>query len=411
MSIRWITTFLGTGQYGSFDVPPDTIILDVRDMVDKSGNDETTILKKINHGVDALKRGQRIVVCCDYGISRSNAIAAGILAVFEGKSFDSSLRQIIERTGEKEIKVEVLMDIRKALGFHIQTKDYNNQPSIFITGGSGFIGKNLQAALDSTFRVFAPSHAELDIMSSAELDLLVSEKNINYIVHLANPKVYTSNLALGQTITMLRNIIDVCLAKKITLIYPSCWEIYSGYAGTLLVDEAISPRPRGIYGETKYLAEILIDHCVHTSGLQCATLRLSTFYGPNGNRPKFLYHFIENIVKSQPIITHRYKNGEPFLDLIYIDDVISAIISVIRSGYIGKLNVGTGVLKSTREIALIICEKLNRNCRIDEIPINANVASIAMNWACARKEIGWEPKISLEVGIDRILKNLNEEQL
>lgn len=78
--IRWITPFLGTAPAGSTDIEPDTGIVDVRDLVDKSGNDPRSVRAKIEQGVALLDEGRRVVVCCDYGVSRSNSIAAGILS-------------------------------------------------------------------------------------------------------------------------------------------------------------------------------------------------------------------------------------------------------------------------------------------------------------------------------------------
>ncbi len=47
---------------------------------------------------------------------------------------------------------------------------------------------------------------------------------------------------MGQTLAMLRNVIDVCVSNNIRLVYPSSWEIYSGYAGTLRVGESVPRR-------------------------------------------------------------------------------------------------------------------------------------------------------------------------
>lgn len=171
-----------------------------------------------------------------------------------------------------------------------------------MTGGRGLIGTALQSALiNSEFRLISPNREQIDIAAgSTKLDLLASEENIDCIVHLANPRVYTSNAAIGQTLTMLRNVIDVCLAKDIPLIYLSSWEIYSGYAGTIHVDEFTPALPRGLYGETKYLAEMLIEHCRNTLGLHCALIRSSTVYGSTYelvDRPKFIYNFIKRHLK------------------------------------------------------------------------------------------------------------------
>ncbi len=79
--ICWITDRLGTAPATSVHLEPGMRIVDVRELVDKEGNEAANVKPLIDAGVAALNDGDRVVVCCDYGISRSNAVAAGILAL------------------------------------------------------------------------------------------------------------------------------------------------------------------------------------------------------------------------------------------------------------------------------------------------------------------------------------------
>jgi UDP-glucuronate decarboxylase len=383
----------------------ESTVIDVRDLVDKPGNPVLRIQEKINQGVIALNNGRSVIVCCDYGMSRSNAIAAGILISFEKGNFDHCLRRVLEATGETDVKLGPLMAVRNALGLSKRQRGINRRPRVLVTGGSGFLGQALQANVSSDFELCTPSRSELDLtQGNTKLALLAEEHGADWIAHLANPRIYTSNIAMGQTLTMLSNVIDVCVNMDIPLLYPSGWEIYSGYAGTLRANEAIPPLPRGPYGETKFLAEALIEHHVRTSELRCALIRSSPVYGKGSDRPKFIYNFIGKAVRHLTITTHQYANGDPMLDLLYVDDLVAAIIAAIKSEYIGPLNIGSGVLTSTRHIARILTNKLNSSSRIEQIPINTDTACIAMDWSRARREIGWEPRISLEKGLDDILQ-------
>ena len=105
MSICWITANLGTGPALQVCKEADMNIIDVRDMVDKAGNCPDTVRKKIIEGCDSLRARKKTVVCCDYGISRSNAVAVGILAMYESISFEAAVRCVLQATGKKEIKV------------------------------------------------------------------------------------------------------------------------------------------------------------------------------------------------------------------------------------------------------------------------------------------------------------------
>lgn len=411
MTIRWINSLLGTGPCAALDDAINVTIIDVRDLVDKAGNENMSVLKKIEQGVAALKKGERVIICCDYGMSRSNAVAAGILTSFEGRDFDDSLRQVLKATGETQVKLEPLMAVRAALGIDKKKSKQISSRNILLTGGNGFIGHALREALDRNFKVFTPSPGDIDIANgSTLLDLLVGKEGIGCIVHLERPTIYTSNVALGQTLTMLHNVIDVCISRGIPLVYPTSWEIYSGYSGILRADEATPSLPMGPYGETNYLSETLINHCVSKTDLRCALLRYSTVYGMGSDRPKFMYNFIQKALQDESIVTHLYRNGEPSLDFLYIDDLITAIVKTLKSGFIGTLNFGTGLLTSTRQIAQMISERLQSKSKIAQITIDADTAGISMDWHRAHKELGWEPKITIEKGMDLILSDFSSKR-
>lgn len=406
MSIRWITPQLGTGPALQVRLEPGMNIIDVRDLVDKVGNLSDAVREKITEGCDSLRAGKKTVVCCDYGISRSNAIAVGILAMYEAIPFEAAVRRVLEATGEKEIKVDPLQAVRRALGAD-KKHSHRQKHRVLVTGANGTLGKPVSQKLSEEFDVATPSRSELDLqLGSTQLDLLVGEGEIDCIVHLANPRIFTSNIALGDTLTMLRNVLDVCVARDIKLIFLSSFEVYSGYRTShLMADESLPLLPKGPYGETKYLCEILIEYCRRTQGLSCTVLRSSPVYGVGCNRPKFIYNFIDKIRQSRQIITHRYNNGPPALDLLYIDDLVSAVAHAVGSDFSGNLNIGTGVTTSTIKIAEILREMLNGEIDIDSTPIGSDTACIAMDTRLAKNNLGWQATIEIKKGLQNILTN------
>ena len=95
--IRWITQNLGTAAYNdAITISEDFEIVDVRNLVDKEGNTSLEIQKKIDEALLLLESKKRVVVCCDYGMSRSNSIAAGILARHENISIASAVKKVME---------------------------------------------------------------------------------------------------------------------------------------------------------------------------------------------------------------------------------------------------------------------------------------------------------------------------
>ncbi len=408
MTIRWITSLLGTAAFDAVQNLSDIEVVDVRDLVDKAGNDSSEVLNKIRQGIDLVAQGRRTVICCDYGMSRSNSIAVGILSSLEKLSFEAALRKVQEATGETEIKLEPLSAVRQALGLTSKKEKHRKYRSILVTGGQGFIGSELLKSLgNSELKIIAPTREQIDIsIGSTQLDLLASEEDIDCIVHLANPRIYTSNVAMGQSLTMLRNVIDVCIDRDIPLIYPSSWEIYSGYSGQIYASEYTPALPRGSYGEAKYLSEILIEHYRCTRGLNCALLRSGLIYGLQISKPKFIFNFSHKAKQGNKIITHCYRNGFPRLDLIHINDFISLLIATIKLSFIGTLNIGSGHLISTLYIAEVINDYFGNLSSIEQININMDFASILMDYRRASFELNWQPTITIEQGLRSLLPQI-----
>jgi nucleoside-diphosphate-sugar epimerase len=405
MNICWITPQLGTAAAPEFTHSPDICLIDVRTLVDKAGNSVDVIAARIERGVSLLLEGKKVIVCCDYGISRSNAVASGILAQFKGIPLNEAVRMVGNATGGADIKLGPLNTVRSALKNSVH-RIQSTTPTILMTGASGFVGKAAYSKLGEVFSVLAPSRDLVNLEAGcAQLDLLADEHNVQQIIHLANPRVYASNNALGQSLAMLRTILDVCISRNIPLVYPSGWEIYSGYAGAIFADESVPLFPSGPYGETKYLSEVLIDHYRRCAGLKCAILRTCPLYGIGGDKPKFIYTFIDKAIQSEPIVTHKYRNGDPSLDLMHVDDFVDVLLAVVRTGFIGTVNIGTGRVTSTFVIAEMIKSMLESTSSIEQMPIDADTAIISMNCRKALDVLHWRPRISLEKGLAEIVNN------
>jgi UDP-glucuronate decarboxylase len=298
--------------------------------------------------------------------------------------------------------------VRRALDSGRKAKSAGGKPTLLVTGSTGFIGQAFCTALRCEFNLVTPSRHELELETgTVQLGLLVEEHDVDSVLHLANPRVYTSNQALGSTLTMLRNVLEVCAFRGLRLVYPSGWEVYSGYAGNVVASEALPRFPSGPYGETKYLAEIMVDHWRATRGLKCAVVRSSPVYGPGAQRPKFIYNFIEKIRRSEKIVTHRYLNGAPALDLLYVDDLIDALARVCRREFVGDLNVGTQCLTATSLIAEMLRAEMGGASSIEETQIESHVACISMNYSKAADVLGWAPRVTLPDGLRAVLQHLH----
>jgi len=404
--INWITDNLATIPKSEVDENIYKII-DVRDMVDKKGNPARLILEKIDAAIKLIKAKYKVVICCDYGLSRSNAIAVGILVKHFSYNFEEAVKFVLKKTGQDLIELGLLNSVRRALG--IVDKKPKNKKTILITGADGFIGSALCNLLKNKYHLITPKKSEIDLMKGPiELDLLVKKFSPSLIIHLANPKIYTTNQAMSEMILMLKNVLDVCRENKISIVFPSNWVVFSGHKNRLITAQSsLSPKPGDTYGQAKFLCEILLNQYKENYGVNVAIIRFSPVYGPGSNRPKFIWNFFEKAKKNIPIYTHKYKNGFPVLDLLNIKDAVSAVESVLKKKFSGVINIGSGIGFSTFEIAKKIKELCHSKSEVFFREMDDYTSNVVMDRSDAKKTLGWSPKITLDDGLKEILKSLN----
>jgi len=406
--IRWIRPSLGTAAWRVGVREPDILLVDVRDLIDGEGNGAATLAPKIESALAGLKADRRVVICCDHGISRSNAVAVGVLARWESRPFFEALSQVTQAVRESEIKIEVLREIRDLVEPAPPSRTDSTARRILLTGGSGHLGRAVQPELRSVGTVLAPMRRELDLLSGpTSLELYVHTHGITDIVHLAAPRIQNVNSAVGESISMLRSIANVCSENGLFLIFPSSIDLFGGYrCESLLADETLPYKPKGHRGESKYLSELLLLHYRNHYNLACSILRIATTYGGRDPKPYFLNSFIQKALTHEDIATHRFENGLPKLDLIHIDDVAVGIAKVLNAREPEVFHLGSGRAIATAAIADRIIEWLQSSSRRSEISVSDFTSNLVMDTSKAQNRLDWRPRIQPLEGLQEYVAQL-----
>lgn len=397
----WITDRLATCAYNERP-SGDFVLIDVRHLVDKSGNSSAAVADCIQRGASSLKKGDKVIVACDFGVSRSNSIAAGILSVSENCTLDDAVSRVIAATGETEIKLDMVQSVREALSAGTPRA---RPATTLITGGSGFLGRHLVPLLAPTHRVVAPERGILDLKDGAvKLAAYCQAADVAQIVHLAYPRVYTNVSAMADGLAMLRTILDTCKRLDIRLIFVSGSVIFGGYVTShLIADESLPLRPRGAYSDAKFLEEMLVAAYYARGEIRRSICRLSPVYGAGGDRPRLINAFRERLSADRELQTHRYRNGRPALDLLYVTDAADAIARTVAHDADDVFHFGSGSLHRTVEIAEQIAGLLKKKLRYEELLIDDDIANIQMDSRKALDILGWSPGVLLQEGLARCL--------
>jgi UDP-2-acetamido-2,6-beta-L-arabino-hexul-4-ose reductase len=192
-----------------------------------------------------------------------------------------------------------------------------NRMRVFITGADGFIGKNLTLRLSEI-----PGVTVTKFLRGDDRSLLANlVRNADAVVHLAGEN-------RPQEEEMYKEVNE-------GLTHALCTEIRQNYQSTgryvpLILASSTQAGNVTPYGRSKLAAEAIVQELAVASGNPCLVYRLPGVFGkwcrPNYNSVVATFCF--NISRGLPV---NVRDAGARLRLVYIDDVVSAFISSLRS--------------------------------------------------------------------------------
>jgi UDP-glucuronate decarboxylase len=410
--INWLTDWLGTASFYEVQSPPaspDQVLLDVRELTDREGNTSAALRRHIQAGIEARQAGKRIVVCCDRGVSRSNAIAFGILLA-SGLPAENAMALLREKLGVIEINLGLLRDVRSL--FLTSRAESSSRKRLLVTGASGFVGRALVGALEPAHKLVCLSRAAVDLAGDLHaLDTFAAQHEIGFILHLAHPRMRSNPSALPEALAMMRNLLEVCRLNRIGILYLSSLTVFSGHisAQALAADSSLALRPRGLYGETKFLCEQLIQTFRQNYALEAIILRPAALYGPGMDQAALISKFFFAAGRGDVIRTHIYRNGLPLFDFLDLNDLIGAIRRALEVRPSTPLNLGTGDGTTTYDLARLITRITSSPSRVEIVEIDDETSKVIVSPAEAEVSIGWRATTSLETGLKEMWRAANAQ--
>ncbi|WXG47429.1 MAG: NAD(P)-dependent oxidoreductase [Candidatus Atabeyarchaeum deiterrae] len=278
--------------------------------------------------------------------------------------------------------------------------------NILLTGSTGFVGSALVPKLEGNHRLVCPGRTDLDSVNSpVELDLAVKKENIEFIVHLAHPRLPHILNSMSEAIMMLRNILEVCRLNNIPLLYLSSLAVFTGYHNLETISPETRPLPEGVYGQTKYLCEKLIESYEELYGLKAVLLRPSYIYGPGMDKSRVIYKFIDNAKRNVRITVHKYVNGFQVLDYLHKEDLAEAIVASLKQWSFVRetINVGTGTGTSILQLAELIRDLSNSRSEIEIVSINNKTSNLVVDPAQGFHLLGWRARTALSEALGSLI--------
>jgi GDP-D-mannose 3',5'-epimerase len=190
-------------------------------------------------------------------------------------------------------------------------------------------------------------------------------------------------------------------------IYPEYRQLESDVT-PLREEEAYPAQPQDAYGWEKLLAERLCLHYGEEYGIQTRIVRFHNIFGPlgtwDGGREKAPAALCRKVAMAKlsgnPEI-EIWGDGEQTRSFCYIDDCVTGLYKLMRSDYGQPLNLGQDRLVTINQLADIIATIAGIRIVKKHIPGPQGVRGRNSDNTRLRQVLGWEPGISLEVGLAR----------
>ena len=309
-------------------------------------------------------------------------------------------------------------------------------PTAVVTGGAGFLGSHLcDFLVAGGHRVICVDNLETGSLQNVEhlrsdtflfvnhdiTEHLEIAEPVDVVYHLASPaspidylRLPLATLKVGSYGT--HNALGLAKWKRARFLLASTSEVYG--------DPLIHPQPetywgnvnpigpRGVYDEAKRYAEALTMAYHRQQGVDTCIVRIFNTYGarmrPHDGRA--IPTFVRQALADEPLTV--FGDGSQTRSFCYVDDLIGGLIALAESGEHLPVNIGNPTEYTLLELAQKVVEVTGASSEIvfEALPVDDPKVR-QPDITRARQLLGWEPQVSLEDGLRRMLQANSRESL
>jgi dTDP-glucose 4,6-dehydratase len=300
---------------------------------------------------------------------------------------------------------------------------------ILITGAAGFLGSHLcdrfladgheVIGMDNFITGNADNiahligHARFRFVEHDVTNFVYVAGALDGVLHFASPASPVDYLELPiQTLKVgslgTHKTLGLAKAKGARYLLASTSEVYG--------DPQVHPQPetywghvnpvgpRGVYDEAKRFAEAMVMAYHRFHGLDTRIVRIFNTYGTR-MRPddgRVVSNFIVQALRGEPLTV--YGDGSQTRSFCYVSDEVEGIYRLFHSEWADPMNIGNPNELTVKEMAERVIELTGSASEVSYRPLPKDDPKVRRpDITLARRELGWEPVVSLEQGLEQTI--------
>jgi dTDP-glucose 4,6-dehydratase len=309
---------------------------------------------------------------------------------------------------------------------------------VLITGGAGFLGSHLcDHFLSQGHEVIAMdnlltgSSANIEHLAGHDCFHFIKHDVTNYmfveghldaVLHLASPaspidylELPIPTLKVGALGT--HKALGLAKEKNARFLLASTSEVYG--------DPLIHPQteeywgnvnpigPRGVYDEAKRFAEAITMAYHRYHGVDTRIVRIFNTFGPRMrlNDGRVVPSFVSQALRGEPLTV--YGDGSQTRSFCYVSDTVEGIYRLLMSDETDPVNIGNPSEMTILQFAHRIIELTGSSSRIsyvqpEDVRIRDDPKVRQPDIGKAQRVLGWEPRVSLEDGLQKTIEWFRE---
>ncbi|SMD44094.1 dTDP-glucose 4,6-dehydratase [Aquiflexum balticum DSM 16537] len=318
--------------------------------------------------------------------------------------------------------------------------------NILITGGAGFIGCHVVKLFVEKYPDYniinldcltyagnlenlreieaSPNYffEKVNLLDVPELEAVFAKHAITDVIHLAaeshvdrsisDPLAFVKTNVIGTV-----NLLNVAKAywgdlENHLFYHISTDEVYGSLEDGGFFTETTPYDPQSPYSASKASSDHFVRAYANTYKMKTVITNCSNNYGPNQFPEKLIPLCIHNIKNNKPLPV--YGKGENIRDWLYVVDHAKAIDLVFHQGKMGETyNIGGFNEWKNIDIVQLLCQKMDAKLGRESGTSEKLITYVkdraghdhryAIDASKIQKELGWEPSLQFEEGIEKTI--------